>query len=71
MGVQPMIELVLLACLADKPNDCRDFSLAVENVTPMACMMKAQPEAAKWVQTHPGWTVAKLTCGRVGRYARI
>ncbi len=64
-----MVELVATICLAI--GGCRDVSLNVSDVmTPMQCLLKAQPEAAKWVHEHPGWRVAKLTCGRVGRYAR-
>lgn len=67
-----MIELVLLACLVDKPDNCRDVGLmySSENLTPMQCMMQAPPYMAKWVGEHPGWKVMKWTCRRAGRYAK-
>ena len=44
-----MIELVLLACLVDKPESCRDVGLmySAENLTPMQCLMQAPPHMAK------------------------
>jgi hypothetical protein len=39
-------------------------------MTPMQCLMVSQIEAQKWLAAHPGWRIARLTCGRVGRYAR-
>ena len=43
-----MIELVLLACLVDNPDSCRDVGLAysAENLTPMQCLMQAPPQMA-------------------------
>lgn len=65
-----MTELLLLVCTIT--GACKDVSLNISDaMTPMQCMMKAQPEAAKWVNEHPGWRVAKITCGRLGRYARV
>lgn len=64
-----MIELVATICLAI--GGCRDISLNVSDaMTPMQCILSSQIEAAKWLEQHPGWRIAKLTCGRVGRYAR-
>ena len=44
-----MIELVLLACLVDKPASCRDVGVmySAENLTPMQCLMQAPPHMAK------------------------
>lgn len=67
-----VIELVLMACLIDKPDSCRDVSLNISStMTPMQCIQESQGEAIKWLATHPGYLVAKLTCGRLGRYAKI
>ena len=57
-----MIELLFVACLATSPEDCREHSLLYTDVTPMACMMGAQPELAKWAETHPRWTVGRWKC---------
>jgi hypothetical protein len=64
-----VIELVATVCLAI--GGCKDVSLNVsDRITPMQCLLNAQIEAVKWHEAHPGWRIAKLTCGRVGRYAR-
>ena len=64
-----MIELVATICLVI--GGCKDVSLNVsDRMTPMQCLLTSQIEVAKWLEEHPGWRVAKLTCGRVGRYAR-
>lgn len=66
-----MIELTLFACLLSDPRICMDVSLNVsDHMTPMQCLMASQNEAARWITNNPKWRVAKLTCGRVGRYAR-
>jgi hypothetical protein len=67
-----MIELVLLACLVDKPESCRDVGLmySAENLTPMQCLMQAPPHMAQWVGEHPGWKIMKWSCRRAGRYAK-
>lgn len=58
-----MIELVFMACLSTAPNTCEEKSLQfAENLTPMACMMGAQPELAKWIESHPKWQVARWKC---------
>jgi hypothetical protein len=58
-----MIELVFVACLTANSGHCEEKSmLFAENLTPMACMMQAQPELAKWVNEHPKWQVSKWSC---------
>jgi hypothetical protein len=67
-----MIELVLLACLIADPHVCKDVAAgASADATPIQCLQKSQQEAAKWVEQHPQWRIAKISCGRLGRYARI
>lgn len=66
-----MLELTALVCFIAQPAHCKDVSLNVsDTLTPLQCLMLAEPEGAKWVEKNPGWRIAKLTCGRVGRYAR-
>ncbi|MFM7085316.1 MAG: hypothetical protein ACKOW3_10010 [Hyphomicrobium sp.] len=67
-----MIELVILACLLDEPDQCKDVSLtfSVENLTPMQCVMQAQPEIAKWVEGHPRWVAKRWTCHAAGQFAK-
>jgi hypothetical protein len=66
-----MIEAILMACTI--AGVCKDVQLAVtaEKVTPYSCAMQGQVAAAKWIEAHPGWSPKKITCQRVGRYAKI
>ena len=58
-----MIELIFVACMATAPHACEEKSLQfAEQMTPMACMMGAQPQLAQWVEYHPQWTVSKWRC---------
>ena len=67
-----MLELVLSVCQIADPAHCKDVRLnfAEENVTPMQCLMGSQIEAAKWVEFHPDWQVAKISCARAGLMAK-
>jgi hypothetical protein len=67
-----MIELLLGVCLASNPTECKSVSLVyvAEALTPMQCAMRAQPEIAKWMGTHPGWALKRWTCRAPGRYAK-
>ena len=60
-----MIELLFVACLATSPEECRERSLVFTNITPMTCMMGAQPELAKWVNAHPNYTIQSWKCRMV------
>ena len=57
-----MIELVFIACLSASPVDCEERSLLYTDITPMACLMGAQPELARWAETHPRWRIASWRC---------
>ena len=63
-----MIELLITMC-AIGGSYCQDVS-SVGNYTPMQCILQSQGEAVKWLQGHPGFQVKKITCGRLGRYAK-
>lgn len=60
-----MIELLFVACLSTAPDQCEERSMIFTDVTPMACMMGAQPQLAKWVSTHPAFHVAGWKCQQV------
>ena len=65
-----MIELVLIVCLANDPEQCKDIHLtyAEENATPTQCLMRGQPQIAEWINEHPKiWTVKRWYCGPAGR----
>ncbi len=57
-----MIELLFVACLSTAPEQCQERSLLFTDVSTMNCLMGAQPELAKWTQTHPRYTVAGWKC---------
>lgn len=57
-----MIELIFVACLATAPDQCQERSLLYTDISPMTCVMGAQPELAKWTRTHPAFTVSGWKC---------
>ncbi|SFR20239.1 hypothetical protein [Poseidonocella sedimentorum] len=57
-----MIELVFVACLWSTPDTCEKRSLLYSDISPMTCLMQAQPELARWTETHPRWRVASWKC---------
>ncbi|MFT4150509.1 MAG: hypothetical protein QM656_09950 [Paracoccaceae bacterium] len=57
-----MIELAFIACLAAEPSACEKKSLTYAEISPMTCMIGAQPMLAEWAQSHPKWHVARWTC---------
>lgn len=64
-----MLELLLLVCLRADPAMCQERSLTfVEpQLSPLACMMFAQPTIAQYMQSHPDSRVARWKCGPAGR----
>lgn len=68
-----MLELVIVACSVLHGAQCREITLtySTESVTPLQCLMGAQPVIAEWVWSHPNWTVSKWSCRPAGRYAKV
>ena len=60
-----MIELLFVACLSTAPDQCEERSMIFTDAPPMACMMGAQPELAKWTETHPAFRVTGWKCRMV------
>lgn len=60
-----MIELIFVTCLYAVPGDCRERSLVYLDRSPRACVMAAQPELARWSETHPRWRIARWRCAPV------
>lgn len=60
-----MIELLFMACLSRAPEQCQERSLLFTDSTPMACMLEAQPELAKWTMSHPAFRVTRWRCRSV------
>ena len=67
-----MIELFAAVCLIDNPITCKDVSLiySAEALTPMQCLMQAQPQVAKWIGEHPGWQIKRYSCRPAGQFAK-
>ncbi|MEO0760376.1 MAG: hypothetical protein AAFZ09_00965 [Pseudomonadota bacterium] len=58
-----MISLVFTVCLAGVPDSCDTRRIPIfEPVTPMACLMQAQPTLAQWRATHPGYRIEGWRC---------
>ena len=67
-----VIELFAAVCLIESPTKCKDVSLiySAEALTPMQCLMQAQPEVAKWIGEHPGWQIKRYSCRPAGQFAK-
>lgn len=68
-----MLELLIFACLLDRPKVCHEVALTYleESLTPYQCMMKSPIEIAKWNEANPKWYAKKWTCRPAGRFAKI
>ena len=64
--------LEVLAVVCSLVGVCKDVQLAVtaEKITPFTCFMYGQTELAKWSLANPGWAPKRITCARVGRWAK-
>lgn len=60
-----MVELLFVACLGMAPTECREHSLVFTGITPDQCAMGAQPELAKWVETHKSGQIKSWRCRKV------
>ena len=59
-----MIVLAFVACMQASPDVCREYNLMFgERMSPMTCLMQAQPRLAEWVNTHPNWQIGSWRCG--------
>jgi hypothetical protein len=64
-----MVELLFVACLVTDPDACRERSLLYTDITPITCLMGAQPRLAEWVETHPNFAVKSWKCRAVPELA--
>ncbi|OWU78261.1 hypothetical protein ATO1_13925 [Phaeobacter sp. 22II1-1F12B] len=60
-----MIELIFVACLSASPAECESRSMLYTDISTMTCVMRAQPELAKWTEAHPNWQIANWKCKTV------
>jgi hypothetical protein len=57
-----MIELLFVVCITGAPTECEEKSLIFTDLTATTCVMGAQPQLAKWIETHPKWRIASWKC---------
>ncbi|OYX43071.1 MAG: hypothetical protein B7Z02_10440 [Rhodobacterales bacterium 32-67-9] len=57
-----MIELLFVVCLGAAPATCEERSLLFQDISPMTCLVGAQPALAEWVAGHPKWTISRWSC---------
>lgn len=66
-----MTELVVLVCSIVNGAICKDVSLIFADLPIMTCIVGAQPELARWSETHPNWSVRKWSCRAAGQFANL
>jgi len=57
-----MVSLVLVICLADSPETCREEAAAVEADGGLSCLREGQPIATAWLAEHPKWVLRGWRC---------
>ena len=59
-----LVQLVLVYCLAAEPSACAEHRPLPEEPGQglMACVMGAQPEAARWLARHPQYVLTRYRC---------
>ena len=62
MESPPLIELVMLVCLAASPTVCREERPLCEITAVMACAAQGQMVAARWLSQHPAFTLSRWRC---------
>jgi hypothetical protein len=56
-----MTALVLVFCLQAQPSSCIE-QRPIEDITPMACLIRGQEYAANWLNEHPKWRLSRWRC---------
>ncbi len=58
-----MIVLAFTVCLFADPEFCEKKRLTfTERMTLFTCVMRAQPQLAKWAELHPKWRITRWRC---------
>lgn len=65
-----MIELAFVACLVSSLEICEDQRLVFVEASAERCLSMAQPELARWANSHSGWRIKRWTCRSVARQER-
>ena len=58
-----LVELVIVACLAQDPTRCETVREPFNQEMELPqCVFVSQFRAAQWAGEHPKWTIRKFTC---------
>lgn len=59
-----LAQLVLVYCLAADPSRCIEQRPVAEEpgLGLVGCVVGAQPEAVRWLATHPDYVLARVRC---------
>jgi hypothetical protein len=60
-----MIQLLFVTCMAAAPAQCQDHRLILGDMSPAACLRAAQPELARWMESHPDLRIRRWRCSRL------
>lgn len=61
--MSPMVQLVLLFCLAADGSSCVERRPLLDDLlTPVGCLMAAQPMAAEFIRAHPSYRLVTWRC---------
>ena len=68
-----MIQLVFSVCSIVEGAACHELPPVPlkDRTTMIGCLMASQAEGAKWAIAHPNQYISKITCGPVGRFAKV
>ena len=57
-----MVQLVMTFCLMVNGGSCVEQRPMLEGLSPMGCMVSAQPLAAEFVRGHPKFALTSFRC---------
>jgi len=63
-----LVDLIVLACAAVHPAECRDYHLVFQwDGSLRACAMQAQPRLEQWSEEHPNLLIKRWHCAWPGQ----
>ena len=57
-----MVELLLVVCLAARPEECREIRVQHEPYSFVLCLEDGPLQAIEWAKSNPGYTVKRWRC---------
>jgi hypothetical protein len=62
-GIEPVIEIVFIACLVVAPDSCEERALTdYDSMSELQCMMNAHAIIANWTRSNPHLKVEQWRC---------